>query len=81
MFICLDCGYVFETPRRWAERHGLDTPPYEELSGCPKCYGDYSDAYECDCCGEYIDEDCAMTEDGLRLCDECYADMELEGED
>ena len=54
MYICLDCGYLFEEPKHYTETHGLDTPPYEQLIGCPKCSGAFVETYRCDCCGEWI---------------------------
>ena len=38
MLICVDCGSLFEQARTIVERHGLDTPPYEELRACPRCW-------------------------------------------
>lgn len=35
MWICLECGHVFEQPAEFVERHGLDRPPYERITGCP----------------------------------------------
>ena len=32
-YTCLDCGKTFDDPKRWEERHGLDSPPYEDFSG------------------------------------------------
>lgn len=48
MYRCLDCGNKFETPKRYVERHGFDTPPFEEYHGCPKCGGAFEefDEYE-----------------------------------
>lgn len=43
LYRCLDCGYIFEEPVVWQESHGLDTPPYEEWSGCPRCRGGYEE--------------------------------------
>lgn len=40
-YTCLDCGKTFDDPKRWEERHGLDSPPYEDFSGCPYCGGAY----------------------------------------
>ena len=37
MLICGECGSLFERARTIVERHGLDTPPYEELLVCPCC--------------------------------------------
>ena len=40
MFRCIDCGKTFRTPKTRYEKHGLDTPPYEEWDCCPYCGGD-----------------------------------------
>ena len=58
-FVCLECGLIFDTPRKWTERHGLEVPPYEELTGCPACGGSYIELKRCDACkkpiiGDYI---------------------------
>ena len=55
MYICLDCGCIFENPRKYVETHGLDSPPYEEWSGCPSCGGVYTEARKCDGCEKWID--------------------------
>ena len=81
MFICLNCGELFEEPISWYERHGLDTPPYEELSGCPYCKMEYAETYRCDVCGESITGDYIKLENGERICSECYTPMELGEED
>ena len=51
MLICGECGSLFERARTIVERHGLDTPPYEELLVCP-CCGETSifPACRCDLC-------------------------------
>lgn len=48
MYKCLDCDCIFENPKKFIERHGLDTPPYEEFFGCPVCGGSFEeyDEYE-----------------------------------
>lgn len=55
MFVCLECGHIFEEGEeaRWVEKHGLDTPPYEEWSGCPICKGGYEEIEPCKMCGGY----------------------------
>lgn len=53
MFVCLDCGRYFDVPKKYVEKHGLDCPPYETLSGCPYCYGDYEEYREDEEEGEY----------------------------
>ena len=78
MFVCTECGEVFEEPINWEETHGLDTPPYEQWSGCPVCRGCYVEASKCDCCNEYITTDTYVkTEGGERYCENCYMVMEL----
>lgn len=82
MFICLECGRMFEEPVKWVEHHGLTTLPYEHLSGSPCCYGGYTKAYKCDCCEEYIQtEDYIKTMDGRRYCEDCIDYMKLGEED
>ena len=46
MLICLDCGAIFEQARIVFERHGLDTPPYEELLVCPRCEAELNPAFK-----------------------------------
>lgn len=77
MFICLDCHCVFEEPLEWQETHGLDSPPYETFSGCPKCYGSYVVAHRCDGCDEWIEGDYIKLEDGQRYCEDCFVHMRL----
>lgn len=70
MWICLDCYQLFEDPIPWEEHHGLDTPPYEQMSGSPCCCEAYSKAYQCDCCGDWITDDYFKV-DGKRYCKDC----------
>ena len=58
MFKCCECGHLFEDGEQavWEERHGLDTPPYEQWSGCPICKGGYEEAHQCKECGEWHTE-------------------------
>lgn len=71
MFLCLDCGKLFEEPSYYAETHGLDTPPYETWNGCPKCSGAYVETFECSQCGEWITGD-YIEVGGELICEECY---------
>lgn len=69
MYKCVDCGYVFYDPVTWTERHGLETPPYEEWCGCPNCKGGFEEAYKCAECGEWFEKEdvfCGYCEDCLR---------------
>lgn len=72
MFICRDCGRIFETPQQIIERHGLDSPPYEEFSGCPFCGGDYTETYVCCECGQFITGDFVELKNGEHYCNACY---------
>lgn len=75
MFICNECGEVFEEPRRWEEHHPYGmTYATEYWSECPRCGGGYEEARQCTICGEYV----AQTMDGM--CDECYEEINEEGE-
>ena len=53
-FICVDCGCVFQEPKQVVETHGLDSPPYEIFTVCPKCGGSFVEAKRCDHCTNYI---------------------------
>ena len=77
MLICLDCGWIFEEPNQWVEKHNLDSPPYEKFSGCPMCDGAYTEAIECDICGKYIVETYVEVSDGQLICERCYIVKEL----
>lgn len=81
MFVCKECGHVFEEPEYWVEKHGFDYPPYEEWSGCPNCRGDYVETHICDGCSDYINGPYIKTVDGTRYCENCYTAMELEDEE
>lgn len=68
MYICTDCGAVFETAKIEKENH-----PYgmgyatEEYCVCPSCGStNFSEAEKCELCGEY----CAELNEGL--CESCY---------
>lgn len=76
MFVCIECGRLFDEPQYWEEKHGLDTPPYEKMSGCQFCGGAYTEAFPCDCCGEWITDNYIKV-DGKRYCSECCLPYEL----
>lgn len=79
MFICNDCGNVFEEPEyfTWTETLCvLDGRPYREDCAepiCPDCgTTNFEEAYACENCGEW-GWDFELT-DGL--CDKCRKDLE-----
>ena len=59
MYKCESCGHLFEEGEQavWEERHGLDTPPYEQWSGCPLCRGGYEEVHQCKECGGWHTDD------------------------
>lgn len=81
LFVCLECNKNFSEPVHWEETHGLDTPPYEHFSGCPYCKGNYTEAFICDCCGDYIVSNYIKTDDDRRYCENCICTMQLGEED
>ena len=76
MFVCLECGALFESPVEWVEKHNLDYGPYEHWTGCPSCYGGYTETYRCAECDEWIVDDYIKVGD-KRYCSECCLQMEL----
>lgn len=70
MYICNECGAVFDDPKTYYEHHPYGMGYAEEKwLVCPYCYGDFQEAEQCEECGEYV----AELEDGL--CDICHSDM------
>ena len=69
-FKCLACGHIFEEGEqaRWEETHGLDCQPYEKMSGCPICKGDFEETKQCKICGGEFLEDELL---GGCVCEEC----------
>lgn len=71
MFICLNCGALFENPKIHTETHGLDSPPFEKRKGCPICTEAFVETPTCDMCGEYITEDYCVI-GNKKYCNGCY---------
>lgn len=78
MYVCLDCGETFSFPEIIIEKHGLDSPPYEESIGCPTCGGAFVETMSCDICGEYITNEYVETIDGSIYCEDCYSVKNVE---
>lgn len=81
MWVCTNCGHIFEEPHRWEERHGFDYGPFEKFSGCPECGESYIEAHKCDECGHWITGEYIKTVSGQRICENCYNVMEIGDED
>jgi hypothetical protein len=68
MYICLDCGEIFEEPETWEESYPYgEGYAYQTFSCCPHCEGSYEEAEVCKDCGEYFAPDDLY--DGM--CNEC----------
>ena len=81
MYLCLDCGELFEEPKHYTETHGLDFPPYEEWSGCPECAGAYVKTILCDYCEEWITgQYIRLHYDDTVVCEDCYSMHNIESE-
>ena len=70
MYICQDCGHIFEEPVGYLDRHGLDSPPYERASACPACCGSFVEAAVCEGCGTCFDD-----AEGYGLCPNCLSQL------
>ena len=59
---CLECGHIFEEGEqaRWSESRGeyWGSPCSENMSGCPRCKGDYEETTPCEICGsEHLEDE------------------------
>ena len=46
MYICCNCGEIFDTPHVYYEPHGFTDGRYERQSCCPCCGGDYEEYFD-----------------------------------
>lgn len=74
MYKCLECGTVFgeDEVSTWKERRGewMGSPCIVEEGGCPRCRGDYKEAFKCDICEGFFFKD----ELHENVCDGCIND-------
>ena len=77
MYLCVECGKLFEEPIRHVETHGLECPPYESWDGCPHCGGGYVKTMRCDECGEWIIGEYVELTNGAKYCDACFTLMDI----
>jgi RecJ-like exonuclease len=70
LFICEDCGFVFQQPYNYRENYGLFGSPFERLSVCPACGGTFAEAKVCELCGGYFTD----TED-TGVCPKCLSGL------
>lgn len=76
MYICTECGHVFEEGEERVESDCLGechgSPSYEKYRVCPECGGDYDEAVRCEECGHYAPK--SELESGL--CPDCVKKAE-----
>ena len=81
MYCCIECGHIFDKNEVaiWKEHRGeyCGTQCYEEISGCPHCYGGYVETYRCSECSEWINGEYIKLNDGRRICADCYEPYDL----
>lgn len=77
MYICKSCGWTFEEPYEYEERHGFEYGPFEKWSVCPNCgEPDYEIAVRCNNCDKFIAEsDVYNTPDNKEVCKKCFTKM------
>ncbi|MBO7230076.1 MAG: hypothetical protein J6V20_01515 [Bacteroidaceae bacterium] len=69
MLICTSCGKIFEqySTKTWEEDRGefWGEPCYEQMSVCPFCGDNYTNAKQCVICGSWIKEE------DWNICEDC----------
>lgn len=77
MYICNECGLVFNNPKQYSEDRtpygGSSEPGFtEHYKGCPSCGGNYDEAMQCvRCDNEYI-----SVESDCPFCEGCQLDLD-----
>ena len=76
MFICFDCGAVFDEPATYRDSRGefWGAPVWETCGMCPVCGStEYDTAECCERCGEYVPETHYFG--NIKVCDICLEDL------
>lgn len=75
MFVCRECGSLFEDPASYYEAHGFSDCRGEEWSVCPCCGSpDYDVGVFCHSCGEFIPSEDAIPihiPHTVYICEDC----------
>lgn len=76
MFICKDCGLIFEHPKNICENLTPGYTPAEPTmnryyTGCPRCEGVYESAIECAHCNKFYEKENLEFYKGEYWCHEC----------
>lgn len=73
MFICNDCGAMYDSLEKFHEYIDDDGHEYNIYYGCPNCRSDNVDQLcKCDLCGEYVADGYVLLKDGTIACNNCY---------
>lgn len=71
-YICADCGYVFEKPKKYTEKSPGEDIAFDEWYGCPDCGSDsYYTAHTCCNCGEYFWDGYKLKGTDEYVCADC----------
>ncbi len=80
LYYCLNCHSLFTYPKLYVEKHGLDSPPYEEIDVCPYCHcSDIVETHNCDVCDNPITGNYVRLSNGMYICDNCYSSENVGG--
>lgn len=77
MYMCIDCGAIFQAPKQYVEKHGFDDGLYEHLTCCPICGGSYVTTSKCSICNEYITDKYVELDNAMRVCSNCYVEKDI----
>ena len=73
MYVCKECGNVFDRPFRITECLEFFGQPCVREEFCsPCCKASYEQSQPCAICGEVICGDYIEMANGERICDSCY---------
>jgi len=74
MYICGECGAIFDEPDYIREQICSDPEAWEDIARCPNCHSEgFEEARECAECGDYFTEDDLI---GGHLCEDCLHELE-----
>lgn len=77
MYICIDCGFIFEEPKYYESKENPNSALFSRWDGCPRCAGAYASLLKCSVCGENIIDDYIELANHEYVCSECYAKRRL----
>lgn len=78
MFLCKECGGLFETPKCTVEHlEHFGCPCAREEYCSPCCSADYIPAQACKICGDWICGEYIELVNGEMVCDSCYVRKDI----